>query len=160
MTIFTIGYEGLDVDEFKSLLAEYHIRSVIDVRALPLSRKYGFSKNILSASLAQVHYRYIHMRDLGCPQAIRYQYKKDGNWKRYTLAFNAYMATQDEAILQLSKFVKQTNCVLLCYEADARFCHRSLIADKLNAPHNINIVHINKKTKAAKGLFQYELAVA
>lgn len=159
MTVFTIGYEGLSIGEFRSLLAEHHIHSVIDVRALPLSRKFGFSKNILSAYLDQAHCDYIHMRNLGCPQTIRYQYKKDSNWKRYAVAFNAYLATQSDAILQLSKFVKQANCALLCYEADASFCHRSLIANKLNAHNNINIVHIHKKIKVAKGLFQPELAV-
>jgi hypothetical protein len=38
MTVFTIGYEGLDIDTFVSMLAEYSIETVVDIRELPLSR--------------------------------------------------------------------------------------------------------------------------
>jgi len=48
MTVFTIGYEGLDIDAFMSLLAEHGIDTVVDVRELPLSRKPGFSKKALA----------------------------------------------------------------------------------------------------------------
>ena len=48
MTVFTIGYEGLDIGAFMSLLAEHGIETVVDIRELPLSRKPGFSKKALA----------------------------------------------------------------------------------------------------------------
>jgi len=45
MNLFTIGYEGLNTDDFMALLFEHGIETVVDVRALPLSRKPGFSKS-------------------------------------------------------------------------------------------------------------------
>ena len=36
MTVFTIGYEGLDTDAFISLLNKHSIETVVDVRELPV----------------------------------------------------------------------------------------------------------------------------
>ena len=44
MTIYTIGYEGIDIDRFLSLLRKHDIETVIDIRELPLFRKPGFPK--------------------------------------------------------------------------------------------------------------------
>ena len=45
MRIFTIGYEGTTVPEFIAVLQKASVERVIDVRALPLSRRPGFSKS-------------------------------------------------------------------------------------------------------------------
>lgn len=44
MIVFTIGYEGLSIGRFLSLLAEHGIDTIVDVREYPVSRKLGFSK--------------------------------------------------------------------------------------------------------------------
>lgn len=82
MTIFTIGYEGLDIDAFLSLLAKHDINTVVDVRELPLSRKPGFSKKALGTALNLSGREYVHMVQLGCPKTVRERYRYDGNWKR------------------------------------------------------------------------------
>src|SRR4051794_12371085 len=51
LTLFTVGYQGLDVGSFLSLLAESAIETVVDVRELPLSHKRGFSKKGLAEAL-------------------------------------------------------------------------------------------------------------
>ena len=51
MRIFTIGYEGTTVPEFITALRRAGVERVIDVRALPLSRRPGFSKSPLKAAL-------------------------------------------------------------------------------------------------------------
>jgi uncharacterized protein (DUF488 family) len=61
MTVFTIGYEGLDIDTFVSMLAEYNIETVVDIRELPLSRKRGFSKTALTGVLNLSGLEYVHM---------------------------------------------------------------------------------------------------
>ena len=74
MTIYTIGYEGIDIDDFLYLLQNHNIETVVDIRELPLSRKQGFSKNILSNHLNLKGYEYIHIPQLGCPKPIRNQF--------------------------------------------------------------------------------------
>ena len=42
--IFTIGYEGIDLTRFMSLLSHHDIETVVDVREMPLSASGGFQK--------------------------------------------------------------------------------------------------------------------
>ena len=109
MTVFTIGYEGLDIDAFMSLLAEHGIDTVVDVRELPLSRKPGFSKKALANVLNLSGREYVHMVDLGCPKPVRDRYREDGNWKRYTEGFLKHLKTQDDAIAELSALAASAN---------------------------------------------------
>jgi uncharacterized protein (DUF488 family) len=143
MTVFTIGYEGLDIGAFMSLLSEHDIETVIDIRELPLSRKPGFSKKALASVLNLYGLEYVHMVDLGCPKPVRNRYREDGNWKRYTGGFLKHLKTQGEAIAELSKLVRSSNCALLCYEADYNFCHRSMVANAVRDYCGAGIQHIN-----------------
>ena len=71
MRIFTIGYEGATVPEFIAALQKAGVERVIDVRALPLSRRPGFSKSSLSAALEETGIEYVHLKALGTPAAGR-----------------------------------------------------------------------------------------
>ena len=142
MIIHTIGYEGIDIDRFLSLLREHAIETVVDVRELPLSRKPGFSKKALADTLNLSGLEYVHLPDLGCPKPIRSRYRTDGNWKRYTEGFLKYLNTQDEALADLASMAAISNCALLCFEADYNYCHRSMVADAVNQISGIRVSHI------------------
>lgn len=159
MTIFTIGYEGLDIRAFLSLLVKYGVRTVVDIRELPLSRKPGFSKRGLSDLLADAGLGYVHMVQLGCPKDVRDRYKKDGSWKQYTKGFLQYLDGQADAIEELAGMAGESRCALLCFEADHTRCHRSFVADALHDRFNIGIQHIDV-TEAKKGKPDRSLAVA
>ncbi|WP_241308714.1 DUF488 family protein, partial [Burkholderia cenocepacia] len=143
MTVFTIGYEGLDIDAFMSLLAEHGIDTVVDIRELPLSRKPGFSKKALASALNLSGLEYVHMVDLGCPKMVRNRYREDGNWKRYTEGFLKHLKTQETAIADLSELASTSNCALLCYEADFNFCHRSIVANAVRDYCGSDVEHIS-----------------
>lgn len=148
MTVFTIGYEGLDIDGFVSLLAEHAIETVVDVRERPFSRKPGFSKKALASALNVSGLDYVHMVDLGCPKPVRDRYREDGDWQRYTEGFLAHLTTQTAAIGELSELVRTSNCALLCYEADFKSCHRSMVADAVREQCGAAAEHIS--TASAK----------
>ncbi|EOA02946.1 hypothetical protein HFRIS_020080 [Herbaspirillum frisingense GSF30] len=150
MTVFTIGYEGLNIDEFLMLLRKHDIETLVDIRELPLSRKPGFSKKALAGAVNSQGLDYLHMVQLGCPRNVRDQYRADGSWKRYTDGFMKYLKTQDEAIAELSDLVNSSNCALLCYEADHNFCHRSMVANAVQALAGTQISHIKKPTALFK----------
>lgn len=158
MTVFTIGYEGLDVQSFVSLLIKHHVRTVVDIRELPLSRKPGFSKRSLSDILKGAGLDYVHMMSLGCPKPVRDRYKKDGSWKRYTEGFLKYLNGQAEAVSELAERAAETNCVLLCFEADYRFCHRSFVADAVHHHSGAAVRHISatgaKTERLARSLLE------
>ena len=65
--IFTIGYEGATQAEAIARLQKARVKRVIDVRAVPLSRRPGFSKNVLKAGLAEAGIDYVNLKGLGTP---------------------------------------------------------------------------------------------
>lgn len=142
MTIFTIGYEGLDIERFLDVLARHSVETVVDVRELPLSRKAGFSKKSLANVLKMSGRDYVHMVELGCPKSVRDRYREDGDWKRYTQGFMKHLGTQKEAVADLSALATTSNCVLLCYEADSNFCHRSMVANAVRERSGMTVTHI------------------
>ena len=160
MKIYTVGYEGLDIDSFLSLLAENDIETVVDVREMPLSRKPGFSKKSLASVLNLSGREYVHMVNLGCPKLVRDRYREDGNWKRYTEGFMKHLKTQDDAIAELSALAATSNCALLCYEADSNFCHRSMVASAVKDYCGARVTHIKASAKKASPVASLQLAFA
>lgn len=144
MSIYTIGYEGLDMDKFLSLLRLGNVETVVDIRELPLSRKPGFSKRGLSETLNLNGMEYVHLVKLGCPKPVRDQYRDDGSWVKYKVGFLKYLKTQDAAISELAMLASQSNCALLCYEADFNFCHRSMVADAVKLKNGMSILHLQE----------------
>lgn len=145
MALMTLGYEGLDVDAFLRELQANAVGTLIDVRELPLSRKKGFSKSALAAHATAVGIQYLHVAALGCPRQIRKDYHGDHDWERYRKRFNAYLQTQRTALEMLLGLAKKQVCCLVCFEADYRVCHRSLIAAALARSAGMPIRHLAVK---------------
>jgi len=144
--LFTFGYEGLDIKNFIARLMAMKVRSVVDVRELPLSRKKGFSKTSFCEQLQQAGIAYLHAPALGCPKPIRDRYRADGDWQQYSCDFLAYLKTQRETLQELAKIAHATTACLVCFEADHTRCHRSYVAraaHRLGAPE---VRHLTAKT--------------
>lgn len=142
MTIYTIGYEGVSIESFLRELKRQGIDTVVDVREMPISRKPGFSKTALTNALNLSGLDYVHLAKLGCPKTIRNHYKETGSWQEYTKGYLAYLHTQDAAIASLSALARSSECVLLCYEANYRFCHRSFVANAVRDYCGAAIQHL------------------
>lgn len=152
MTLYTAGYEGLTIDEFIARLKQAGIDKVLDVREYPLSRKKGFSKNAFALCLAAEGIAYEHSRPLGCPKPVRKQYKEDGNWGTYARHFRAYIRTQGPVLGELVSSAASQRICMVCYEADANFCHRSLIAEAAaELDRSLTTQHLPVKTDAFGG---------
>jgi uncharacterized protein (DUF488 family) len=160
MIVYTIGYEGLDLHAFMSLLNEHGIETVVDIRELPLSRKPGFSKKALANVLNFSGIEYVHMVYLGCPKAVRDRYRENGNWRRYTEGFLKHLKAQKAAIAELSDLVHSSNCALLCYEADFKFCHRSMVANAVREHCGAGVEHIAASYARTANPADRQLAVA
>jgi len=142
MTIYTVGYEGLALEEFLRRLRRAQVQLVVDVRDMALSRKRGFSKTALAAALGEAGVGYLHMRSLGCPKPIRDRYRANGDWKAYTAAFMDHLRHQSVAVGELAKVCRGNAAALLCYEADAGFCHRTYVARAAAAMSGGSVLHI------------------
>jgi len=159
VTIQTVGYEGLCIDDFMHLLHLWRVETVVDVRAIPLSRKRGFSKTALADRLGGEGLGYIHITQLGCPKAIRERWRLDGDWQRYTVDYLAHLQTSPvvQALEQLAQQARASACALLCFEANHNLCHRSLVAQTLKRQHGFEVNHIPVVKAAAIEAAQLEL---
>jgi uncharacterized protein (DUF488 family) len=140
--IFTVGYEGLELEVFLRQLRRAGVRLVVDVRDMPLSRKRGFSKTALAAALSAAGMGYLHVRSLGCPKAIRDKYRADRDWSAYTAAFIKHLRRQSQAVRELADLCEEQSASLLCYEADAGLCHRTYVARAVAAVTSAGVMHI------------------
>ncbi len=130
MKIFTIGYEATTMPDFIGTLAAAGVERVIDVRALPLSRRPGFSKTSLAASLGEAGIGYVHLKALGTPKAGRDAAKK-GDVATLTAVYEAQLElpeAQAQAAIMLGLAAEKPSA-LLCYERDPCHCHRTLLLD-------------------------------
>lgn len=129
-TIFTIGYEATTMADFLAALRTAGVERVIDVRALPLSRRPGFSKSSLAASLAEAGIDYVHLKALGTPKRGRDAAKK-GDVATLQAVYDDQLAlpeAQAAAAIMLDLAAERPSA-LLCYERDPCHCHRTLLLD-------------------------------
>ncbi len=128
MQIFTIGYEAVTQSDFLLALTSAGVTRVIDVRALPLSRRPGFSKTPLRGALGEAGIDYVHLRALGTPAAGREAARK-GRTAELERVYAGQLALPEAmaAAAQLSELVREKPSALLCYEREPTGCHRSLL---------------------------------
>ncbi len=124
--IFTIGYEGATQAELIAALRGAGVKRVIDVRAVPLSRKRGFSKNVLAAGLKEAGIDYVHLKALGTPPAGREAARK-GRMAEMHRIFAAQLETPEAGVAaaQMIALAEETPSALLCFERDPAGCHRT-----------------------------------
>jgi uncharacterized protein (DUF488 family) len=128
MTIYTIGYEGVTMAEFIATLQAAGVRRVIDVRALPLSRRPGFSKSPLKASLQEAGIEYVHLKALGTPKRGRDAAKK-GDVATLTAVYDAQLELPEAQAqaAQMLALADEMPSALVCYEREPCHCHRTLL---------------------------------
>ena len=124
--IFTIGYEGATQDELIAALAKAGVGRVIDVRAVPMSRKPGFSKNVLAAGLREAGIDYVHLKALGTPAEGREAARK-GRFAEMERSYAAQLETLEAAAesARMIALAEETPSALLCFERDPAHCHRT-----------------------------------
>ena len=131
MKLATIGYERETQPAVIQKLKDARVELLIDVRAVASSRRAGFSKTLLSASLNEAGIGYVHLRQLGTPKPGRDAARK-GRVAEMHAIFEGHMA-EPGAQLELAKATDlvrgDKKVALLCYEADAAACHRSILAN-------------------------------
>ncbi|EJC77944.1 hypothetical protein Rleg10DRAFT_6669 [Rhizobium leguminosarum bv. trifolii WSM2012] len=133
-TVYTIGYEGTDIERFVKTLAAVGIDTVADVRAVPLSRKKGFSKNYLREHLESAGIKYLAMQELGDPKEGR-DAAKAGDYDRFRAIYSGHVDQPESAaaILKLAAASEEQAVCLLCFERDPKTCHRMIVGERLGA---------------------------
>ncbi|WP_338066064.1 DUF488 domain-containing protein [Phenylobacterium kunshanense] len=143
----TIGYESAPQARVIETLKAAGVEVLIDVRAVAASRRAGFSKGLLSASLEDAGIEYVHLRALGTPKEGRMAARK-GRTAEMRAIFEAHLA-EPEAQLQLARAIeiaKARKAALLCYEADHRGCHRSIVVERMQEAEDFSVENLQPST--------------
>src|SRR5580704_8999058 len=141
--LYSIGYEKARLADVVAALREAGVKTLIDVRDRPISRRPGFSKRQLAAGLEEAGIRYIGLKALGTPPEGREANHKR-QWERFWRIVDEKLATAEaeHALQEAATIAAESASCLLCYEADWHICHRSRVADILAARHGFTLRHL------------------
>src|ERR1700722_4694320 len=155
--IATIGVYEFDATGFIQALAGARVTKLLDIRQRRGVRgaRYAWANaRRLQALLADAHIAYEYHPELAPTTELRHlQYREDdrqGVGKRRRGRWSPeYIRSYTEEILDvvpLEPLVRQLPVhgigALLCVEATARACHRSLVANRLAERFGLEIVHL------------------
>lgn len=141
--IYTIGYEGRSVDGFLDDLLRVGIRLILDVRANPVSRKYGFASTALRRITEKLEIGYEHWPALGIPSEKRHGVESSEDFRQLFIYYQRELLPKRAAeIRKVAERIATTPAALLCMEKDPRDCHRSRLAAVLAETSKLSIVHL------------------
>jgi len=132
-TLFTIGYEGISLENYINKLIRNDVRVLVDVRKNPLSMKYGFSKSLLKKVCESVGIEYLHIPEVGIDsnqrQELNTQRDYDQLFAIYKKENLVNTAGAQAGILALLENKKRI--ALTCFEANICQCHRKPLAEAI-----------------------------
>jgi uncharacterized protein (DUF488 family) len=151
--VFTIGHSNRSAEEFLSLLKEFEIGAVADIRRYPSSRKFPhFNRETLRKLLSAQGIGYVWLESLG---GRRHEGKSEDSpniglespgFRNYA----DYMATGEfkKAVDELLTTAAVSRTAIMCAEKFYWKCHRRLLSDYLLGK-GIEIIHIVEPGKTS-----------
>jgi uncharacterized protein (DUF488 family) len=132
MRIFTIGYEGATQAELVAALTQAGVTLLADIRAVPLSRRPGFSKNILANGLREAGIDYVGLKALGTPPLGR-EAARRGDQATLARVYAGQLELPEAMVdgARLRDLAQERPTALLCFEREPAGCHRSLLIDAI-----------------------------
>lgn len=141
--VFTIGYGNRTVEELITILKEYGIQFLIDVRTSPYSRfKPEFGKEALEQALRPHHIRYVFMgQELGGRPSDPDCYV-DGKVDYDRVREKPFYQAGIERVR--TAWEKRLPVVLMCSELRPQECHRAKLIGETLVQHHIPVQHIDE----------------
>ena len=144
-SVYTVGYEEKNIDEFIQRLKEFKIRVLVDVREIPASRKKGFSKTKLNELLETVGIKYLHVKELGSPKELRKKLYTDKDYSYFFKEYGKHLERNIDILEQLySETIANEPSCLMCMERLPSQCHRKAVAERIKEinGNGLQIKHI------------------
>lgn len=133
MKVFTLGYQGLSLENYVETLLASNVGIVLDVREVAWSYNRRYIKSVLQKTLIEAGIKYTHLRICGNPSSNR---KTATSIEECLSRYRDYLNENAECLETLLKYVElasgrnQPAC-LTCYEHKAEDCHRKILTDAL-----------------------------
>ena len=141
--VYTIGYEDRSVDGFFDKLLRVGIRVILDVRANPVSRKYGFAKKSLGTISNKVGMTYEHWPQLGISSEKRQGVETPAEFRQLFGYYDrVILPKESDDVKRMADQIMQAPSVLVCMERQAHDCHRSRLAKVLSEGSGLSVVDL------------------
>lgn len=158
MNVFTLGVYGASETDFFAALTKADVDTFCDIRWRRgvRGKDYAFvNSNRLQQRLKELGIRYVHLRELAPPPALRQRQTDADKAQRVakrqrTGLDQAFAEGYRQEILtgfDSSAFVEKLgagarNVVLFCVEREPEACHRSLVAQRLESDLGLRVTHL------------------
>lgn len=131
--LFTIGYEGVSLEEYINKLIVNDVKVLCDVRKNSYSMKFGFSKSQLQAACNGVGIEFVHIPQLGIDSDKRQELNTQADYDKLFSQYRADVLTQTLAYQDklMDLLTKHKRIALTCFEANICQCHRTHLADAI-----------------------------
>lgn len=131
--LFTIGYEGISLEEYLNKLIVNDVKVLCDVRKNPQSMKYGFNKSQLEKACEGVGIKYIHVPEVGIDSDKRQQLNTQTDYDKLFKLYRSDILPKTLEIQNnlLSLLKEEKRIALTCFEANICQCHRKHLADAI-----------------------------
>ena len=141
--VYTIGYEGKTVDAFFNHLLESGIETIIDVRANPVSRKYGFAGSRMKQIGESIGFSYRHFPSLGISSSERANLSDMASRAQLFAQYEqTTLAHRTQEVNEVGEYMRGTPSVLVCVEKDVESCHRSRLATAVASESGLRVTHL------------------
>lgn len=143
-SLFTIGYEKSALADVLRALKQAKVKLLIDTRAIAASRRAGFSKKMLAASLEEAGIAYVHLQKLGTPAEGR-QAARAGDHETLWRIYDKHLKSPEAraALDDLEELLRDGRpAALLCYCRNADECHRSRIVAAIQPRTRQKVEHL------------------
>ncbi len=132
--LFTIGYEGISLEQYINKLIVNDVKVLCDVRRNPISMKFGFSKNQLINACHGVEIEYKHIPEVGIENDKRRELKTQTDYDHLFMYYRENIlkseTNKQKEILELLNNKKRI--ALTCFEANICQCHRKHLAESIS----------------------------
>jgi hypothetical protein len=131
--LFTIGYEGVSLEEYINKLIVNDVKVLCDVRKNSYSMKFGFSKSQLQAACNGVGIEFVHIPQLGIDSDKRQELNTQADYDKLFLQYRNDVLTKTQAYQDklMDMLNKNKRIALTCFEANICQCHRKHLADAI-----------------------------
>ncbi len=131
--LFTIGYEGISLENYLTRLLNNDVKVLVDVRNNPQSMKYGFSKNKLKKYCQSLGIKYIHYPEVGIKSQQRQDLNSQADYDRLFETYKKENLSETKATqIAILNILKQYERIALtCFESNICQCHRKHLAESI-----------------------------
>lgn len=138
--LFTIGYEGISLEEYLNKLIYNDVRLLCDVRKNSLSMKYGFSKSQLQKACKGVGIEYIHIPEVGIESDKRQDLNTQADYNKLFVFYKEHILRNETEKQKeiLSLLERKKRIALTCFEANIYKCHRKHLAESISKMKGFN----------------------